>query len=466
MIEDLYFPWKISEKYRMRFIKDTSVLGAEIEFSGYLVNIPLAHKFRKLLWPKLSLDIGDFSVRGITPLPESGFPLLLLVVPTYIKNRASIAMVEGKVLDFSMFSTQSGRFVLVNKITSIPPEKYFSIEKTGLSGRKIMRIMDATFSERAKDVMLSFFISSPKYINRVGGNALSFLKTNSKYYAGDFSSFYRIPKSADAILNHKTITVNLNYDTDMQVKLSPHFKIRYSQMKRRDAEKFYPQRKARLWEQSALTQSTVRIENLISYADIPFIPTKEETIVLDESCIQEYGLDIGMYAFEKHLETPEIDAVYVQKFKKKFIQKIDDEFPDIMEAMRLGVIMDIADVNGFGEHASRLISGWSRINSGDAVESILSLYLSIFGRIVDVMGSEIRKKVAEINMRNRDRRIINRVLWELNMLAPSGWEYTYFDEKMIERGYEKNPYTIFQKLLQDGYLIMKRKGIYQAVANI
>ncbi len=466
MIEELYFPKKIDEKFKERFIKNTLKLGEDAYFEGFLLRFPEEQKFRKLLWERLSPSLGNFKIKLITPFPERGFPAIPVVIPSWLSSRVSVGSVEGKIYDLSMFSSDSGRFILAEKITKIKLEDYMQFEKSGLNSKNIYEIFDSTFSEFARDVFASYFLSSPQYLGRVGGNALSLLNTNSKYYASNFKPFFSLLSSISDILRKDSFNVTLSYEDEIKINVAPKFRIRYEVMSKRSAKSFYSNRKAKVWEKSAITESDIKFHELIKYSDIPYIPAKEEVTIVDDSYLRDYSLDLGFYAFENHLKNPEVDEDYIINFKKRLIKKIGAEFPHILEAMQLGIIMDISDVNGFGEHGARVLSAWERMHVGNEIEKITDIYLTAFERIDDVLGKKIENELATLKMRSRRDKIINRVLWELNQLKPNGWTYEYFEMKMAERGIDNGIDKIFGALRKDGLVIMKRKERYIAVANV
>ena len=461
----LYMPKKVADRFLERFLKSTLRLGDEIRLEGFLVRFPDATQFRRVLWKSLSPAYGDFEIRALTPFPQEGFPLIPVLFPSYLKPRGIVGAVDGRVHDLSLYSGEAGRFVIADSFESMPLERYLEYEKPGIHAGHIEDIFDATFAETAKDVFLAYFLSSPIYLGRVGGSAVTLLNVNSRHYAQSFGEIYDLVNSVHSLLRKDSFKVSLRYDSEVDVTLRPAFKIRYDRMSPKSATKFYATRRSRVWEKSVVSEGTARATSLISSADVPFIPVKEEARLGDPGYFREYSLDIGLYVFFRHLERPELSDEYVSRFKDRMISRIEREFPDIVEAMRLGIVMDMADVNGMGEHAARVVSAMERFSLGDPVDLATDLYVNLFDRIDDVLGNRIRRELASMRMKSRRERIINRVLWELNVLRPEGWSYEYFESKMRERGIERVE-RVFRQLLDDGIIIMKRKGVYTAVGNL
>ena len=465
MISDIYLPWKVDEKLKNRFLKRTYRLGEYEEFEGFVVNLPSrrSQEMKDVLWPKLSPIIRDFGILAVTPFPSENFPILPLVVPYWIKISGKTGIVKGCIRDLSEFSSLAGRFLIVEEFEKIPVEKYLILEKTGLDGRKIYKIFDESFAERARDVMLSYFISSSPYLNRVGGCAITFVDSGTKYYYNNFSEFERSLKLVSPILRKNRFKIQLKYADNFEIdtSITPNMKIRYAMIKSNEAKKFYYSRKANLWEKSAVTKGDIRRHELINLAEIPYLGTKEERVVGDE--FVEYGVDIASFVIQRHLQESTMNEDFVERRKEKFLRIVDSEFPILSEAMRLGIIVDIANINGFGEHLARLLNGWNRIGMAGRVED---LYISILERINDVMQDKLRLEISALGEKKRLERIINRVLWELNILRPDGWSYDYFTKKMNERGMEDRADKIFQDLVRMGCVIMKKKGVYKAVASL
>ena len=461
----LYMPKRVSDRFLARFLKSTVRIGDDVYLEGFVVSIPNEAHLRKILWNSLSMPYGDFRIRGITPFPQDGFPVLPILFPRWLRPCGPVARVGGKIHDLSLYSGESGRFLIVESCESIPLEKYLEYEKPGLNSKNIEDMFDATFPELSKDVFLSYFLSSPIYLGRVGGSAVTMIRANSRHYASSFSPLYDAVNSAHSLLRKDSFKVTLRYDSEVDITVHPRFKIRYDRMSSKSAGKFYASRRAKLWERSVVSEGTTKATSLISSADVPFIPMREEAQIGDLSYFSEYSLDLGLYVFFRHLERPEIDEGYVEGFKARMLSRIEREFPDIVEAMRLGIVVDMADVNGMGEHAARIVNAMERFSLGDPVEMATELYINLFDRIEDVLGQKIRRELASMKMKSRQERIINRVLWELNVLRPEGWSYEYFESKMRERGMEKID-RIFQMLLNDGIVIMRRKGVYRAVSNL
>ncbi len=463
MMEDIYLPKKLDDKFKNRFLKATYRKGEYMEFEGFAVNLPDEFKrnLRNALWQKLSLTIRDFEIIGITPFPSPRFPILPVVVPYWVKIRGKTGTFGGKIMELADFSNLSGRFLLLEEFREIPVERYLLLEKTGLDGRKIYRIFDSSFSELARDVMLSFFISSSPYVNRVGGCTITFIDTGSKYYVNRFEEFKKVINAVNPLVHKTHFKIVLQYDEDIDVSVSSNLKIKYAAMRASEAERFYYSRRASLWEKSAMTSSEMKKYSLINLAEIPYIGRKEESVIGDE--FSEYSVDIASYVIEKHLTEKPLSEKFVERYKEKFISVLDSEFPLIAEAMRLGIIVDIANINGFGEHLARLINSWQRIG----LDARLSdFYVSLLERVDDILHNRLKIELSSVGEKKRIERIINRVLWELNTLKPEGWNYEYFEKKMKERGIEDRTEKIFNALLRDGIIIMPKKGVYRAVATV
>ena len=464
MMEEYLLPERLPEKFRREFLKDTLKTGDYRSFEGFIVSLPNAGVLREVLWKKLSPIIGDFEVRGITPFPEKGFPVLPIVIPYYASIKGRVAAIEGRIYDFSMFSNIQGRFLLVDRWEKRKVEDYILKRRTGLDGKKIYRIFDSAMAEVSRDVMLSYFLSSSRYIQRTGGCTVTLLDPKSKYYTGNFKELEMLIGNLHPILRRDRMKITLLYDDEINVSVAPSLHIKYGLMKESNALRFYPSRRAKEWEKSALTRSDIRREELIGSAEIPFIAYEEETMV-DDYEIREYAIDLLSYVMEKHIETPEIGEEYVNNFKMKFIRRVEKDFPIISEAMKMGIIMDIANVNGFGEHLGRLVNSWERLGVMNPEEKVLRIYSNLFERIEDVMGNTIRKNLSALGEKKRIERILNRILWELNTLKPEGWNYFYFEKKAKERGVERIE-KIFDNLLKEGIIIEKRKGLFYAVSSL
>ncbi len=466
MISDYYLPTKISDKFLFRFLKDTGRVGDEIVLEGFLVSIPYANIMRRALWQSFSIVCGDFDIMGVTPFPVDNFPVMPVLIPRTYRKRARVVRITGKVYDLSMFSSLSGRFLFVEKMESMSPERYFSMEHSGLGSKIIREMIRSSFDGLAGEIFTAYFLSSASYANRIGGNAISVLSANRKGYATDFSEFRHIVDELNPIFKKGKVTVTLTYEDDMQIKVDAGFKIRYTHMVSKRASKYYRVRKSMAWEKSAITEASVKAKSVIMYSDIPYFPTEKEVKIRDTGLLQEYNIDLGFYVFDKHISDPEIDEHYVENVKSKLLWKLEREFPLIVDAMNLGIIMDMGDINGFGEHAARVINAMERLRYGDPVEETVKLYLGIFERIEDVIGKKVRLKLDSMHVGSREKMLINRALMELNTLKPGGWSYDYFDKKIRERGYEKDTYKIFQRLWKEGIIIKTVEGLYKAVNNL
>jgi hypothetical protein len=464
MIEEYLLPQKISDKYKKKFLKNTLKIGDDANFEGFIVSLPNAGLLKNFLWKGLSPLLGNFEVKGITPFPENGFPVLPIVIPHYREIKSRVAVVEGKIYDFSMFSDFSGRFLLVDSWERRRVEDYILRERTSLDGGKIYRIFDSSMPEVSRDVILPYFLSSAQYIRRTGGCTITLVDALSKYYSSDFGDIERMVRDLPSIVKRDTVKLTLMYDEEIEVKVSPSLRIKYGMMNEKQALKFYPLRRSRDWEKSAITRGDVKREKLIGSAELPFIAYQEETKI-EDSEIREYALDMAIYVLEKHLEMPEIDENYIYRFKQRFLDRIQGEFPLISEAMRMGILIDMANVNGLGEHLGRLLNAWERLNYTNPEEKVIQVYALLFERIEDVLGDVLRKKLSALGERKRIERVLNRILWELNTLKPEGWDYFYFDKKAQERGIE-NPEKFFTYLLKEGFVIEKRKGIFYAVSSL
>jgi len=465
MISSYYFPQKISDKFLARFLKDTTRIGEHITLEGFIINVPFEN-LRRALWPKLSPIAGNFEVRGITPFPDDNFPVLPIVIPAWLKKNVRVGRVSGRVYELSMFNAGHGRFLVVDEFERISYKKYITMEHTGLHSSVIRNILDSTFAELAAEVFAVYFMASPSYMGRTGGSAVSLLDANSKYYSHNMNVFGEIISTLKPALRKSKYKLSLNYDGNIETIISLDFKIRYDNLKKAQARKYYRARNSKLWEKSAMTAASVSAQELIQYADVPYLPKKEETTIIDDSYLKDYSLDIGFYILEKHIAEPDIDEHFAEQFKAQLLRKLEREFPMLVDAMRLGVLMDIANVNGFGEHAARVAEAYKRLGANNIVESAADIYIALFERIDDIMHKKIKNELNAVKVRGEEKRIINRVLWELNLLKSTGWDYEYFASKLEERGYTKDPEKLLTRLHTEGYIIMKRKGIYYAVSNL
>ncbi|GEM_PF-2175569 len=460
-----YLPRRISDAYLQNFVRSTLKLGGYFEAYGFLVRIPQERMFRRLLWRSLSLSYGNFTVRGITPLPESGVPVLPILFPEWMHPRGPVVFVRGRIHDFSLYSEGQGRFVVAEEYENRRVEDYLQMEKPGIGAAHIEDILDYTFFELAREAFTPYFLSSSMYLNRIGGSAITVFGVNSKHYAHSFPVFREVISRFHNLLRKDSFKVKLIYDSEFDVVVSPRFTIRYDRMEKDQARRFYQSRRGSVWEKSVVSESSARATTMLMYSDIPYIPTLEEVRIGDLDYLQEYSLDIGLYVFHRHLQKPQIDEGYLDKFKMKLISRIEREYPDIVEAMRLGILMDMGDVNGMGEHAARVVNAFERLGLDDAFNRATALYIDLFSRIGDIFGTKIRRELSSLNLKKRRVWLINRVLWELNMLRPQGWTYRYFAEKMEERGFD-NIERIFNNLLNEGVIYRKREDLYLAAANL
>ncbi len=462
MSEIPYIPWKVTDKLKLEFLKTTQKIGDEITFEGFLTHLPAEIWIKERLWNRLSPIFGDFKVLGLTPFPENGFPVLPVVIPEGMKVKGRVVELQGRVYDFSLFSSLEGRFLAAEKFREKRVEEYIPLEKLGLDGARIQYLFSSTFENKMSQVMLPYFISSSRYLSRVGGCAVDFVDTPSKYYSANMGEIFGMIKNIHPILKKEKFTVELEYGERMEVKFRVPLGIRYSLLPPRNALKFYTQRRGREWEKSAVTKSTHKMEEIIGAADLPFIPKKEETMLYDTE-IKEYAVDLALYAFHMHLAKPEVTEEL--GVKRKILKRIEREFPEIAEAMRSGVLMDMSDVNGFGEHLSRVLNSWRRIDETHALERTMETYMLLFERIDDVFGIRIRRELASLGERRRIERIINRILWELSVLRPEGWSYEMLLSKLEERGLEDKAERIVESLRREGILIENR-GLFKAVDTL
>ncbi len=465
MIEDYLLPWPLPEKLKLKFLANSFKIGEHIEFEGFIVNTPNDKLFRELLERELFPKIGDFRIKGITPFPNNGYPVMPLVVPYWIPLKFSFGTVEGRIYDFSEFTPLKGRFLLVERAEKKNVEKYLIGDGSALDGGKIQKLFEFSFPDNTAEIMLSFFLSSGSYAGRIGGCTVTLIDAMSKYYASDFRGIEGVLGKISPMLTKNSFRVTLEYDAPWNISIRSSVKIKYSQMKSKKALNFYTTRSGREWEKSALTNTTVKMDKLIGSAELPFIPYKEESIA-DAGELEEYSMDIASYVIQRHIKEPEIDIETVEKAKDKIVRKIDSEFPLLSEAMRVGVLMDIGDVNGFGEHVGRLVNAWSRLGRGDPVDNVLRIYTTLFERIEDALQERIKKEISAVGEKKRLEKIINRVLWELNVLRPEGWDFFYFQKKMEERGISKTPEKIFEELLKNGLIIEKKKNLFLGVSSI
>ena len=464
MIEDYLLPRPISEKLKERFTRSTLRVGDSVNLSGFLVNPSFSKEMRVALWDKLSPVIGDFRVLGLTPFPQEGFPVMPVILPKGIGARSRAVEITGDVHELSQFSKYSGRFILVNKLIPRRAEDFLILAKTGLDGGKIMRMFSDAFHGAARESMLLYFLSSSKYSSRVGGCALSLVQLSDEDYGGT-EGFKAVVRKIHPALRRSRIKLELNYDGIVESEVRVNLPIKYQELKPKKALEFYGERRGKEWEKSAMTDIIGGLEDLIGLSEVSLIPYREESYVLDDE-IKEYSLDIATYALEKHIEMPPMDYDYAERFKERFLSKVESDLPLLSEAMRYGVIMDLSDVNGFGEHIARIVNSFQRLSRGNPEEMALEFTVETLARVEDAYQDIFRKRIASIGERERFERALNRILWELNTLKPEGWDFFYFQKKVDERGLNRDAEKILRELVDRGYVRILPGDRFLAVSSI
>ncbi len=464
-MEDFLLPRPLSEKFMERFLNPTTLrVGEELTLTGFIVNPSFSEDFRSSLWPSLSPLLRDFKVMGITPFPQRGFPVLPLVVPYYVRVKGRVGEVTGKVMDLSDFSHLSGRFLLVENFQGRKVEDIVTMERPGLDGGKILRMFGDAFEGIGRDTMLAYFLSSSRYLSRVGGCTVSFLEREGEDY-GNPREFSSLVSSLHPILRNRSFSLELVYEDITSASFRLNFPVRYDLLNSRKAMEFYTRRGGREWERSAMTSTSRGFEDIMALSEIPAITYRDEDEVQGEEIV-EYSVDIAAYALWKHMEMPEIDQDFVAKFKGRFLGKMENQLPLLTEAMRYGVLMDLSDVNGFGEHIGRVVNSFQRLNRGNWEEMAMQLILKALERIEDSYQDTLRKRIASMSEKKRLESILNRVLWELNTLKPEGWDFFYFQRKLEERGVDRNAEKILNELITSGYVRRVDKERYLGVASL
>ena len=456
-LESYLLPEKVSERFRRAFMERVPLRrGAELSIEGFIIDFSRSGFIFDRIYPRMFPEIGPFVIKGLTPFPERGYPVVPLVIPRDIYVNTSVAEISGKSHDFSEYSGEiEGRFILVENMQKRSLENYLATQKPTLDGIKAERIIRDSFPENTGTVMLPVLISSPNYVNRVGGCGLSLGKVSSKYYDFSIRDVKSVYSSLNPLIRGKKVRVPLIYADLMEIETRVPMKIRYTFFqKSQSAVKFFKIRKsATLWEKSAfvpvdLKKGDMVSLNILGLADVPFLPRKDEIYVVSDE-VSEYSYDIAHLAFYNHLMNPTINPLDVERIKELLLMKIRNEFKTIYEAMINGLLIGMSEIGGFGEHISRVSTALKRAGYEDPLNRVWEIYELFFDRVEDAYYTKIKTTVASRHLRRRLARIVNEVLQSLNILYPDGWKYEWYLKRMEWYDIDENKaYKIFMELYE------------------
>ena len=526
----------ISEKYYYGFWKKIGGLALppkeEITASGYLIptrNVtkyiePLNNYARKYRINK------RYTGYFFTPLPTTASyrypnfkknPGIIAAVESHIKVPNGPVTVTGVVVDFSdinapnllprgstvlgLDSPVRGRFVVVREVEPVKVTDYFSIEKPGITGGGVERIVDSTFDEDLITPFLLKLVAASMLYDVMPGVTMSFGVSQEEYYGINGAEWKTIKKMIPSYLSNgeriRTTVELMGVDRDIKINVGSkkrrYFPTGYVIDTPAEHTKYVTQVRTnpRVYNRTEIIgkgryeRSNTGIINLkgkllmaLSRADVPYIPVKESAKVVDIGLMSEYIVDVAYFSLWKYLESPVIEPKKYENILEYELLKIKNEYSDVYKFMEIPekILKKIdphvpaftqEERNGFGGHLRRMANAVERMGVSNPekylweniIEPFVGRFYDIYSRAINVillMAAEHKHRSIRIGK-------ISSLLESLNAVYSNGWSEVSFVKWCILRGIaedETKAERLLDDLMRGGYVIRIKEDTYKAVA--
>jgi hypothetical protein len=323
-----------------------------------------------------------------------------------------------------------------------------------------------------------WFMSSPVYEGRAGGNSLSPISPYDTQFKCEPKVLDELQREILSIplpyfTNNKQRSVKLDYNRVMKLRLkhfsSSELNYRYEGNLER-ADKFLDIRKPNNknldselnLSTNSLSLDSIRTRPLESFFLEPLVPAKVlshtdlpllfscDDLVIDksETELYDYTIDINQLIFKAKSSYPNspFEPIDTAGAVKGLMDDIRKSFFELHELMIYGIIFNPGHNGGIGEHLTRLANSLLRannqLNDHDALAKAEVLFSEMISKLIDEFSSDIKNLYYQFEEQRAERdqikthklrNIVNSVLFELNNTFKDGWNYGQFEKEIKTR---------------------------------
>jgi hypothetical protein len=482
-------PEKLSEVFRHELNPFRYSENHVVSLRGFVHSPPkkLLETFNKFHYD-LTTSLGSYKLMLLSSSPidvKTSIPLIISKDTASPKElgKAHFCMVEGKVHSINeyMKKGEDGLFFVAHEIRTLYFNDLFSISEPLLKITDFADMLKNRFNTTGllTKGIVYWFMSSPVYEGRVGGNSLSPISPFDTQYKCEPKVLEEFQTEILSIplpyfTNNKQDSIKLDYNKPMKFKLkyfsSPELNYRYEGNLEK-ADRFLDNRKPRN-KKSPKTELNISTDNLIldsirtrplesffleplvpakvlSHTDMPILFSCDDLLIdKSETELSDYTVDINQLIYNAKLSYPNspFEPIDTAGAVKGLMDEIRRSFFELHELMIYGIIFNPGHKGGIGEHLTRLANSVMRANNQlTEVESLAkaeSLFSELISKLVDEFSSDIKNLYYQFEEQRAERdqikthkirNIVNSILFELNNSFKDGWGYEQFEKEFKTR---------------------------------
>jgi hypothetical protein len=489
----------------------------ELTLRGFIHSPPkkLLKLFNSIHY-KLIEEIGQYSLFILSSSPTDLSVATPIIIPKDIAKKSKLSgahFVEltGKNSNFAKFELKgsNGNFIIAKEINLLGFSELFSSVDTVLKPDDFYGMLRDRFNTPdlvTKSIIL-WFMSSPIYEARAGGNAFSPISPAESKYTCDIRVLEDFQKDLISVplpyfSKSKSFKSQMNYITpiksNLTFHLSPEINYRYEK-NLNTANKFLNDRRpVKTFQNSELNISTttlkldtIKTRPLESFVQKPVMPAKvltqtdlpilftNENLIIDakETELFEYSMELTQLIYKSHLKLPQSPFEFSDTAHavKHLMDDIKNSFFELHELMTYGIVFNTGPIGGLGEHLTRISN--SILRSQDQINEHEAFMRSevLFGEMINMLVDEFRDPITNLYYQfeeeraERDqikthklRNLINSILFELNNSYKDGWTYETFEKEFRSRSTQSTKIIKqqFQKLIEQKEVRECSPGLY------
>jgi hypothetical protein len=510
-------PQKLSEVFRTELNTFKIPDHKKVSLRGFVHSPPkkLLEMFNSIHYELIS-EHGDYKLFILSSSPieqETAVPLILPgeLTTKKILGQAHFIKITGYVKNISDIKpgTKDGLFFIADELTVLGFDELFSINDPLLTISDFADMIYDRFNtnELLTNGIISWFMSSPIYEGRLGGNGFSPISPFENQYKCDKKVLDEFQKDLLKIpLPYFSSVKNRNSVFDYNTRMKTRLKfirsevLNYNHEKNLDhAENFLnsrPIEKKGLDKEVNLSTSTLILDTIktrplesfvqnpilpakvLIQTDLPILFTKDDLLINEsESEIFEYSTDLTQLIYQQYLKHPlsSFEFIDTAGAVKTVMDNIKRSMPELHELMIYGIIFNTNPIGGLGEHLTRISNSYLRSGVDLTGSEAIKKSETFFERMITKLFDEFNKPITDLYYQLEDKRAerdqikthklrnnINSILFELNNTYKDGWRYELFEaelKKRTDHGAAKIK-EYFEKLVSQKEVAERSPGLY------
>jgi hypothetical protein len=493
---------KLSEVFKTELNPFKHSHKNDVNLRGFIHAPPkkLLKLFNSIHYQLLS-ECGQYSLYILSSSPIDTNFAIPIIIPNRVVGKkklsgAHFAAVSGDIKNVSGFDSidQAAYFIEGNEVNLLGFDELFNLDKPILDIRDFLEMFKERFNSTTlfTNSIVTWFMSSPVYEGRAGGNALSPISPVDSQYKCDQAQLdmfqnelLKIPmpyftksKGIKSVFNYnepiktsisffKSPEMNYQYEKDLK-KANEFLTQRVPKKNHRDSELNLSTTSIELSTlkkrpfESFIKQPVINAE-VLTNTDLPLIFTTEDFVIDDkDSELYDYSMELMQLVYHSKLRIPNSPFEPIDTFEvvKHLMDEIRGTFFELHELMVYNIVFKTGPIGGLGEHLTRIANSLLRaepkISEQTALDKSEELFIEMINRLIDEFNRPIRDLYYEFEdaRAERDqiksyqlRNIVNSVMFELNNTYRDGWAYEVFESEITKREITEQTPGLYRQII-------------------